>query len=294
MASGFHSSQQSDSGRGISPGIIPVKRPKTLVCAPTYNEVESIGILLDAILTLPEKFDILIIDDGSTDGTLASIEEHIKQDPRVSLINRGRKLGIGSAHRLAWLYARSLGYARIVTLDADLSHDPADIPRLVAALDAGADVALGSRFAPGGRLDYRGWRRFASGSANGLARLLLRLPIMEYTTSLRAASLDRVPIGLVESNAADGYSFFLTCAAHFARAGLKLAEIPIYFRQRHGGQSKLPPSEIVRGVFNLLYLAMNRQAQFKIPFAQHDWHPEHQFAMQLLESRVINTKTRRP
>jgi dolichol-phosphate mannosyltransferase len=257
-----------------------VKRPKTLVCAPTYNEVESIGILLDAILALPEKFDILIIDDGSTDGTQAAIEARATRDSRVGLINRGRKLGIGSAHRLAWMHARRLGYARIVTLDADLSHDPADIPRLIAALDAGADVALGSRFTPGGRLDYRGWRLFASRTANGLARLLLRLPVMEYTNSLRAACLDRVPIGLVESNAKDGYSFFLTCVTQFARAGLKLAEIPIYFRQRHGGQSKLPPAEIVRGALNLLCLALNRRPQTPISFPRHDRREEHQFAMQ--------------
>jgi dolichol-phosphate mannosyltransferase len=280
------SSQASSPARAgrISTRITPtVRRSKTLVCAPTYNEVESIGLLLDAILALPEKFDVLIIDDGSTDGTQAAIEVRAARDPHVGLIDRGRKLGIGSAHRLAWLHARRLGYARIVTLDADLSHDPADIPRLLAALDAGADVALGSRFAPGGRLDYRGWRLFVSRTANGLARSLLRLPVMEYTTSLRAACLDRVPVGLVELNSNDGYSFFLTCVTQFAHAGLKLAEIPIYFRQRHGGQSKLPPAEIVRGALKLLRLALNRRPQMPIPFARHDvrtdeyWHGRNRY-----------------
>jgi dolichol-phosphate mannosyltransferase len=240
-------------------GRTAVRTADTLVFAPTYNEGDSIGLLLGQLLALPAKFDVLIIDDGSSDGTQAIVEAHAARTPRVTLIERDAKLGIGSAHRLAWLYARRLGYTRIVTLDADLSHDPAEIPRLLAALDAGADVAIGSRFAPGGRLGYTGWRRFVSRFANRLARDLLRLPVREYTTSFRAARLDRIPPGLVESTASDGYSFFLTCVTRFARSGLKLTEIPIDFRDRHGGESKLPPFEIVRGALNLMRLALDRR-----------------------------------
>jgi dolichol-phosphate mannosyltransferase len=143
-----------------------------------------------------------------------------------------------------------------VTLDADFSHDPADIPRLLAALDRGADVAIGSRFVPGGKLDYRGWRRFLSRSANRLARTVLRLPIAEYTTSLRAARLDRVPEGLVETVDNDGYGFFLICAVRFVRAGLAVTEVPIHFRDRHEGVSKIPRLEILRGALNLARLAV--------------------------------------
>jgi dolichol-phosphate mannosyltransferase len=215
--------------------------------------------MLEQLLALPEQFDVLIVDDGSNDGTQAAIAEHAARDPRVRLLDRGMKRGIGSAHRLAWLHARRLGYARIVTLDADLSHDPADIPRLLAAIDAGADVAIGSRFAPGGRLDYSGWRLFVSRLANSLARSVLRLPVREYTTSLRAVRLDRVPPGLVESMAKDGYSFFVTCMVYFARCGLKITEIPIHFHDRHSGESKLPPFEILRGAGNLMQLAIDRR-----------------------------------
>jgi dolichol-phosphate mannosyltransferase len=240
-------------------GRTAVRSADTLVFAPTYNEGECIGLLLEQLLRLPAKFDVLIIDDGSNDGTQAVIAAHAAQDPRLRLLERGAKLGIGSAHRLAWLYARRLGYARIVTLDADLSHDPADIPRLLAAIDAGADVTIGSRFVSGSRLDYSGWRLFVSRLANGLAHGLLRLPVREHTTSLRAARLDRVPPGLVESTASDGYSFFVTCMAHFARSGLKIAEIPIHFHDRQGGQSKLPRFEILRGALNLARLAFDRR-----------------------------------
>jgi dolichol-phosphate mannosyltransferase len=244
-------------GNRTAPNKVVARFSDTIICAPTYNEVDSIGLLLEALLALPLKFDILIIDDGSSDGTQSVIEAWAAQTSRICLIERNAKLGIGSAHRLAWAHARQLGYARIVTLDADLSHDPADIPRLLAALDAGADVAIGSRFAPGGRIDYKGWRLLLSWTANYLARKLLGLTVREYTTSLRAAHLDAVPVDLVENNV-DGYSFFLTCIVKFTRAGLTLTEVPIHFRDRHAGHSKLPKTEILRAALTLIRFALER------------------------------------
>jgi dolichol-phosphate mannosyltransferase len=232
-----------------------VRTCDTVVCLPTYNEGETIGPLIDAILRLPVATDILILDDGSPDRTRDEVETRAAADTRVGLVGRPRKLGIGSAHRLAWFHARRLGYARIVTLDADLSHDPADIPRLLALLDRGADVAVGSRFAPGGRLDYRGFRLFVSRTANILAGALLRLSLTEHTTSLRAAKLDRVPPGLIETIDHDGYSFFVASIRRIVRAGLKVVETPIHFHDRQMGKSKLPPIEIVRGFLTLLRLA---------------------------------------
>lgn len=227
---------------------------ETLVCLPTHNEGETIGPLIDAILRLPVTCDVLVIDDLSLDRTRVEVDLRVTADARVSMIGRPRKLGVGSAHRLGWLYARRLGYARIVTLDADLSHDPADIPRLLDRLDKGADFVIGSRFAPGGRLDYRGLRRFISRGANLFASLLLRLSLAEHTTSLRAARLDRVPAGLVETIDSEGYAFFLTCMTRVVRAGLQVGEIPIHFHDRQQGESKLPPIEIVRCFFALLRL----------------------------------------
>ena len=124
------------------------------------------------------------------------------------------------------MQARQHGYSRLVTLDADLSHDPQDVSRVLALLDDGADVVFGSRFLPGSRLDYSGWRLFLSRNANRLARLLLRLPITEYTNSFRAVRLACIPPGLVEGIAEDGYAFFINCAAQFARHGLTFAKFP--------------------------------------------------------------------
>jgi glycosyltransferase involved in cell wall biosynthesis len=246
------------------------RRSDTLVCTPTYNEGGSIGALLDGLLASSRPFDIVIVDDGSTDGTQDQILSRAKTHPQIGLISRKGKLGIGSAHQLGWLHARRLGYARIVNLDADLSHDPADVPRLLDALDAGADVAIGSRFIEGGRLDYSGWRFAVSRTANIVARSLLAMPTYEQTTSLRAARLDKVPEGLVESMLHDGYGFFLSCMARFARAGLKIAELPIHFRDRNSGQSKLPPFEIVRCGVNLLQLAALRTNPAPIPLLPED------------------------
>jgi len=230
----------------------------TLIFLPTYNEHDAITPMIDALLALPGAADLLIVDDRSTDGTTAVVLARAAAEPRLGVIVRPGKLGVGSAHMLAWSYARDRGYRRIATLDADFSHDPNDIPRLLAALDAGADVAIGSRFADGARLDYVGWRRLVSRGANYLARTALGLQLTEYTTALRAARLDRVPEGLVEAIASEGYGFFLQCAVRFARAGLNVVEIPIHFHQRQHGASKISQIEILRGAFNLAVLAMQR------------------------------------
>ena len=237
----------------------PAKTSDTLVFICTYNERGSIGAMLDGLLGLKARCDVLVVDDNSTDGTLDLLAARTAAEPRVGVVVRPRKLGIGSAHKLGWLHARRMGYARIVTLDADLSHDPADVQRLLDALDAGADVALGSRFVSGARHDYSGLRLAVSRGANVLAASLLRLPIAEHTTSLRAAKLARVPDGLVETIESDGYGFFATCVVRLARAGLTFAELPIHFRDRHDGVSKISKRQIAFGALNLLRLSIDRR-----------------------------------
>jgi dolichol-phosphate mannosyltransferase len=236
----------------------PMPGSDTLVFLPTYNECGNIERMIDALLSLPISCDLFVVDDRSTDGTTDILLRLAAVKPRLSVLVRAGKLGVGSAHVLGWMFARRRGYRRIATLDADFSHDPADVPRLLAALDAGADVAIGSRFAPGGQLDYSGWRLLVSRSANYLVRAMLRLPLSEYTTALRAARLDRVPEGLVETITNDGYAFFFECAVRFVRAGLTITEVPIHFHERTHGTSKISQVEIVRGVLNLLRLKVQR------------------------------------
>jgi dolichol-phosphate mannosyltransferase len=236
-----------------------VKTGDTLVFICTYNERGNIGAMLDGLLGLRTRCDVLVVDDNSRDGTLDVLAARAAAEPRVGVVVRPGKLGIGSAHKLGWLHARRMGYGRIVTLDADLSHDPADVQRLLDALDAGVDVALGSRFVAGAKHDYSGLRLAVSQGANMLASSLLRLPIAEHTTSLRAAKLARVPDGLVETIESDGYGFFVTCVVRLARAGLTFTELPIHFRDRHDGVSKISKRQIVFGALNLLRLSVDRR-----------------------------------
>ena len=238
----------------------PVKTSDTLIFTCTYNERGSIDAMLDGLLSLKTRCDILIVDDNSSDGTLGALAARVAAEPRIGVVVRPRKLGVGSAHKLGWLHARRSGYACIATLDADLSHDPSDVQRLLDALDAGADVAIGSRFMPGGRLDYRGLRYVVSNGANILASWLLRLPITEHTTSLRAAKLARVPEGLVETIESDGYGFFVTCVVRLVRAGLTIVELPIHFHERHHGVSKISKRQILFGAANLLRLSIDRRS----------------------------------
>ena len=243
----------------------PVKTSDTLAFICTYNERGSIVAMLDGLLGLRARCDVLVVDDNSTDGTLDALAVRAAAEPRLSVVVRPRKLGIGSAHKLGWLHARRMGYAKIATLDADLSHNPADVQRLLDALDAGADVALGSRFVSGAHHGYSGIRLAVSRGANALAASLLRLPIAEHTTSLRAAKLARVPDGLVETIASDGYGFFVTCVVRLARAGLSFTELPIEFHERHHGTSKISKRQVVFGAANLFRLAIDRRPYSAAP-----------------------------
>jgi glycosyltransferase involved in cell wall biosynthesis len=261
------------------------QEPGTLVVLATYNERLNIDRLLDPVLALPNRCDVLVVDDNSPDGTGAHVQGRAAAEPRIKLLSRAGRGGVGSAHREGWRFARRAGYARILTMDADLSHDPQDIPRFLAALDAGADVALGSRFVEGATLDYTGWRRFLSRHGNWLARKALGLPIAEYTTSFRAARLDRVPVGLVESIPNDGYSFFLTAAVRLVRQGLRITEIPIHFHEREHGVSKMPRLEILRGMANLIYHIVHRR-----PFAP----PAADAAARAAADEPSRAPTRRP
>jgi dolichol-phosphate mannosyltransferase len=210
-------------------------------------------------IALPVRCDILIVDDRSTDGTTQLIEARAESDGQIRLIVRNSSLGIGSAHKLALLYAHRAGYTRRVSLDADLSHDPANVPRLLAALDAGADVAIASWFASGGRLDCRGWRLFLSKNANRFARSLLQVPLFGYATFFRAAKLDRTPLGRVEGITGRGYGFFLNVSSGSRVKDLLLPKFPFISAIAVAPKPKFRVLKLLRGVANLLVLTVDRR-----------------------------------
>lgn len=237
---------------------------RMLVFSATYNEVGNVGKLLDDIWAVEPGADVLIVDDASPDGTGELLNKIASTEPRLKVVHRPGKLGLGTAHHLAMLYAIRGGYDVLVTMDADHSHDPACIPRLSEKLSS-ADFVIGSRYMLGGSCDYSGYRRMVSIVANSAARLLLRLPLHEFTTSFRAFRVRRLSNVNFSKMHNEGYSFFMESVYRLHQAGLRVAEVPIRFRDRFHGDSKIPPFEVFRGIFKLFHLASSKLLRRRMP-----------------------------
>lgn len=230
---------------------------KALVFFATYNESGNVDQLLQGIWKNCPYADVLVVDDNSPDGTGNLLNEIALRDTRLKIIHRPRKLGLGSAHFMAMFYAIANRYQYLVTMDADLSHDPADIPRILEGL-SNHDFVIGSRYMPGGSCDYSGYRKQLSLVANAAARLLTGIHLHEFTTSYRGfnvQSLAKVKFNWIGNY---GYSFFLESIVRLNAAGLTIQEIPIHFYNRHSGNSKIPTFEIFRGAYKLTSLTFAR------------------------------------
>ena len=230
---------------------------RNLIFTATYNEKDNIEELLTAIWQVMPNTDVIVVDDQSQDGTGALLDKIASSNPHLRVIHRPDKLGLGMAHHFAMIYAIKHGYDALVTMDADHSHNPKDIPRLLAKLSE-ADFVIGSRYMPGGSCDYSGYRRFVSVSATIGARLLLGIPLHEFTTSFRAFRLSALRKANFLKLHNHGYSFFMESIFRLKQAGLKLVEIPIHFEDRKAGISKIPRFEILHGMWKLLQLAACR------------------------------------
>lgn len=225
---------------------------KKLVFFATYNEAGNVASMIERIELAAPDADILIVDDSSKDGTLDILAGLAR--PNLKVIVRPGKLGLGTAHLLAWKYAIFHEYDVLVTMDGDHSHDPADIPKLIDGLQEGVDMTIGSRYAKGGICDYTGYRLRVSQAANKAARLLLGIKLTEFTTSFRAFRVARLSAIDFDTLVVGGYSFFLAVVVQAHLHGLKITERPIHFHERNAGVSKIPPLEIFRGMLNLLRL----------------------------------------
>lgn len=212
---------------------------KTLVIIPTYNERDCIRELITAVRTHLPAGDLLIVDDASPDGTSVLVAEIAAADPRVSLLTRAGKLGLGTAYIAGFRHALQAGYDCVIGMDADFSHDPAVLPQLVAAL-ARCDLAVGSRYVPGGATpNWKFSRRFVSRFGNWFARTLLRLPVRDCTTGFKCyrrqtlARLDLDRINLI------GYAFLIETTYQCYQNALRIEEVPINFIDRRVGESKM-------------------------------------------------------
>lgn len=228
---------------------------RTLVVLPTYNEVENVPHVTRAILAAAPDAAILVVDDASPDGTGDLVARMGESEPRIRLLRRAGKLGLGTAYLAGFRHALDEGFDRVVTMDCDLSHDPAALPALLAAADT-YDLVIGSRYVAGGGVDDWPWhRRALSAFANRYTRALLGLSTRDCTSGYRVYGrrlLERVEPFDIRSS---GYSFLEEMAYRVHRAGLRIGEVPIVFHGRLHGTSKINRSEIWRAAWHVLRTA---------------------------------------
>jgi len=232
---------------------------KPLVILPTYNEAEMIQTALDEVLAKAPGVDVLVVDDGSPDGTAAKVKSHAAFKKRLHIMERPGKAGLGSAYRAAFQWALEKGYDSVVEMDADLSHDPADVPRLLAALGEGADLAVGSRYLNGIRiLNWPQSRLWISTFGGWYARTLTGLPMTDPTSGFKAIRR-RVLEGLNwDQFTSQGYGFQVELHFFAWQAGFKVQEVPIVFTERREGNSKMSTHIALEAAKRVFQLAVRR------------------------------------
>ena len=228
------------------------------VVIPTLNERDNLPALLDGILSADARLHVLIVDDGSRDGTSDYVLERAQSEPRVHLLNRGQKLGYASAVQDGMRLAMEHGAARIIQMDADFSHHPKYLPAILKKSER-CDLVIGSRYTRGG--GTRNWgldRQMMSAGANFLARTLLGLRVRDCTSGFRCWKADLIERAKVLDVRVEGYAFLFLVTDLCRRQNAKIGEVPIIFADRMHGKSKMSRSIIFEAVQVLARLWLRR------------------------------------
>lgn len=226
----------------------------TIVIIPTYNESHNIGKLIDKTLSLEKRIDILIVDDGSPDGTADIVKEIQQKYPdRIHLIEREGKMGLGTAYVTGFRFALNNEYLYICEMDADFSHNPEDLPRLIETVENGAaDLAIGSRYSNG--ISIVNWplsRLILSFAANFYARTITGLPVKDTTAGFKCIHrkvLESINLERISSN---GYAFQIEIHYRAWKAGFTLKEVSIIFKEREEGVSKMSKSIVREAIWRV-------------------------------------------
>jgi dolichol-phosphate mannosyltransferase len=231
---------------------------KAVVCLPTYNECENLERMLRALAD--KGVEVLVIDDNSPDGTGELADRLAAELGFVSVLHRAQKEGLGPAYLAGFRRALADGADLVLEMDADFSHDPADVPRLVAAADD-ADLVLGSRYVEGGSIPNWGRvRRFISSGGSWYARVLLGVDVRDLTCGFRCyrrAVLETIDLDAIDSR---GYAFQIEGTYRTLRAGFRVAEIPITFVDREQGGSKMSRSIVLEAIWKVPILRLRALA----------------------------------
>lgn len=229
---------------------------KVLVIVPTYNEKENVLLMIDQVMSYERGFHLLIVDDNSPDGTAHLVEEKIKEYPgRLFVLKRSGKLGLGTAYIAGFYWSMENGYTHSIEMDCDFSHNPDDLERLIANCEKGADVTIGSRYCKGGGVvDWPLDRKLLSYYASVYVRCILWINIKDTTAGfkcynnkvLEKIDLDNIPF--------KGYTFQIYMKYASIKLGFKVAEIPILFKDRERGISKMSSSIVKEAIFGVIKL----------------------------------------
>lgn len=247
---------------------------RTLIVVPTHNEAANIVELLDRLADHVPDADVVVVDDASSDATRALVHERMERDDRLRIVERPEKRGLGDAYRQAFMSARDDGYDAVVQIDADLSHDPASLPIMLAVAEQGIPVVIGSRYIPGGTVT--GWprrRTWLSRWANRYVAVMLGLAINDATAGYRVYRVEALDSIGLDDLQASGYGFQVEMTYRAVRTGLAVVEIPISFRDRVAGQSKMDGRVMLEafrlvtawGVYDLVTLHRRRRAYRTAP-----------------------------
>jgi dolichol-phosphate mannosyltransferase len=236
---------------------------RAVVCLPTYNERENLEPMIRALAGVLDtaRDRVLVVDDASPDGTGEIADRLAAELPWVSVLHRERKEGIGPAYVAGFRRTLAEGAELILEMDCDFSHDPADVPRLIAAAEVGADLVLGSRYAPGG--GTRNWgllRRVVSRGGCLYAQVILGMRVRDLTGGFkcfRRATLEAIDLGALSAH---GYAFQIETTYRVRRAGLHIEEVPITFVERRAGASKMTGSIVAEAMWKVPLLRLRALA----------------------------------
>jgi dolichol-phosphate mannosyltransferase len=236
---------------------------KVVVIIPTYNERENLEQIVSRIHASVPGASVLVADDNSPDGTGEIADKLAAEDDRINVLHRPGKSGLGAAYLAGFRWALEHGYGVLVEMDADGSHDPAELPSLLAAL-GDADLVLGSRWVPGGTV--RNWpksREFLSRGGNAYTRIMLGIGVRDATGGYRAYREETLRAIALDSVESQGYCFQVDLVLRVLGAGLTVAEVPITFTERTRGASKMSRAIIVEALWRVTLWALAKRLRLK-------------------------------
>ena len=230
--------------------------PRILISLATYNERDNLGPLIAEIAAAVPGADLLVIDDNSPDGTGSLADDLAAKDPRIAVLHRPGKLGLGTAILAAVQHAMRQNYDFLINLDADFSHPPRYLPALLAGMDE-HDVMIGSRYVPGGgTVNWPLSRRIMSRSVNSIVRLLMRIPARDTSGAYRCYRVSKLRDTDLSNLLSRGYSFQQEFLYRCRKAGCRIGETPIIFENRRAGASKVNPKEAIRSMAVILWVGL--------------------------------------